>query len=365
MCLGLGDTAEDVKEWITEHDLWDSEDEINQKFVELLVSIVQDIHASGLMKDKFGREIPILIHELEYYEKIAQQNIEANGEALDRDFISFCMGTQDEIQASQNEMLKAEKRITSPRSQGFRGNSVTGKRSTDLRTIIAYSVFITFTMFIFWILVMIISSRNKANSENTPQQTEHFDKSTTELMAGSEEQSVPESVPEAEKDSFFLRYVGSDGNEIEIFLKDCICEYDRDGIRVYTCFVDEPAVETKGYAICIQSPEKTEVRFSKDYLIDQDAGCIYSLLVEMRDGIETFTRIQAEFVNGTANYVVENTYSMEWLIAEAYGLEYLDNGENFDCQQVEFTGLYYESDKTVLCGRASALYNASGKKVFH
>ena len=91
MCLGLGDTAGDVREWITEQDLWDSEDEIAEKFVELLVAIVQDIHASGLLKDKFGREIPILIHELEYYEKIAQQNIEANGEALDRDFVSFCM----------------------------------------------------------------------------------------------------------------------------------------------------------------------------------------------------------------------------------------------------------------------------------
>ena len=90
MCLGQGDTAEDIKEWITEQDLWDNEDEITPRFTELLVAIVQNIHASGLLKDKFGREIPILIHELEYYEKIAQQNIEANGETLDRDFVSFC-----------------------------------------------------------------------------------------------------------------------------------------------------------------------------------------------------------------------------------------------------------------------------------
>ena len=69
MCLGQGDTAEDIKAWITEQGLWDSEDEITPKFVEFLVAIVQDIHASGLLKDKFGEEIPILIHELEYYEK--------------------------------------------------------------------------------------------------------------------------------------------------------------------------------------------------------------------------------------------------------------------------------------------------------
>ena len=89
MCLGRGDTAEDIREWITEQDLWDSKDEITPKFVELLVAIVQNINALELLKGKFGRELPILIHELEYYEKIAQQNIKANGETLDRDFVSF------------------------------------------------------------------------------------------------------------------------------------------------------------------------------------------------------------------------------------------------------------------------------------
>ncbi len=40
-------------------------------------------HASGLLKDKFGREIPILIHEPEYYGKIARQNIERDGRHQD------------------------------------------------------------------------------------------------------------------------------------------------------------------------------------------------------------------------------------------------------------------------------------------
>ena len=361
MCLGLGDTAENIREWITEQDLWDSEDDIIEKFVNLLVAVVQDIHASGLLKDIFGREIPILIHELEYYEKIARQNMEANGETLDRDFVSFCMHdlpeVQNEMRVSQNEMLKVEKRVTPPKSHSF----AIGKKSTDMRKA-AFIIAIILIMSLFWVLGPMISSRNKTNSEDIPQQAEDFYESTTEFMVGNEEQSASESAPKAETGSFFLRYVRSDDNEMEIFFKDCVCEYDRDGIHVYTCFVDDPAVKTEGYAICIQSSEKTEVRFSKDYLIDKDAGCIYSLLVEMRDGIEIFTRIQAEFVDGTANYVVANTYSMEWLIAEAYGLKYLDNGEDFDCQQVEFTGLYDENGKTVLCGKASALYNASVKK---
>ena len=36
------------------------------------------------------KELPILIHELEYYDEIAEQNIEANGEDLVSDFTNWC-----------------------------------------------------------------------------------------------------------------------------------------------------------------------------------------------------------------------------------------------------------------------------------
>ncbi|MCH5272789.1 MAG: hypothetical protein J1E35_03875 [Lachnospiraceae bacterium] len=92
LCWGRGDTAEDIKEWVSGQNLRDREDEITGAFVELLVAIVKDIHTSGLLKDKFGKEIPVLIHELEYYDEIAEQNIRANGEELVRDFVKFCSG---------------------------------------------------------------------------------------------------------------------------------------------------------------------------------------------------------------------------------------------------------------------------------
>lgn len=57
----------------------------------MLIDIVRDIHASGLLQDKFGKEIPILIHELEYYDEIVEQNIRANGEELVREFAEFCV----------------------------------------------------------------------------------------------------------------------------------------------------------------------------------------------------------------------------------------------------------------------------------
>ena len=55
-----------------------------------MIEIVQEIHESGILTDKFGKEIPILIHELEYYEEIADQNIEANGDCLDEEFVKWC-----------------------------------------------------------------------------------------------------------------------------------------------------------------------------------------------------------------------------------------------------------------------------------
>ncbi|MCH5343859.1 MAG: hypothetical protein J1E64_07460 [Acetatifactor sp.] len=321
MCLGQGDTAEDIKEWITEQGLWDSEDEITPKFVELLVTIVQDIHASGLLKDKFGREIPILIHELEYHEKTARQNIEANGEALDSDFVSFCIPCMQEVQ----------------------GGTTIGKKYTDMRTVIAFIVIIVLVMFSFWALGLIISSRNTTVSEDTLQQTDNYGEENEESKA------------EAQKDSFLLSFDGFDTG-VEIFFKNCVCEYDEDDIRVYTYFVDDPALEAEGYAIYIQTPEDTmEIFPVVDYLVDRNAGCLYMIW-----GIQAFERVQGvEFVNGMGSYKILGAYNMEELIAEAYGLELLDYDKDFDFIQAELTGLYEKDGKIVLRGRGSALYNAS------
>ena len=55
---------------------------ITQAFVELCVATVQELHRSQALDDLFGRSIPVIVHELEYYDAIAVQNREANGEAL-------------------------------------------------------------------------------------------------------------------------------------------------------------------------------------------------------------------------------------------------------------------------------------------
>lgn len=206
LCWGQGNTAEDIKEWITKQDLLDREDEITEKFVELLVAIVQDIHVSGLLRDKFGKELPILIHELEYYEKIARQNIEANGEVLDKEFISFCMpgmpevhdkmrASQNEVQTSNNEVPKAEKSITAPRSKRFPSGSV-----IELCFIIA----IVIIMILIMTFGAIISSRNTSDSGGKTQQTEQFSEenedspaaaASAEQASDSSSEAAEESVP--------------------------------------------------------------------------------------------------------------------------------------------------------------------------
>ena len=170
MCLGREDTAEDIRKWITELE-WEGEDAISFKFVNLLVAVVQGIHASGLLKEKFGREIPVLIHELEYHEKISQQNIEANGETLDRGFVSFCMSCLPEV---PNEMPKAENPVTAPQPHSL----ATGKRLYISGKAVAYIIAIALITG-FWVLGLIISIHDKSTSEDTPLLKEGFEEETS------------------------------------------------------------------------------------------------------------------------------------------------------------------------------------------
>lgn len=102
---GTKDTAQSVRDWLELNELpffedddkaWDDESNylkasrITTRFVSELIEIVKEIHESGLLTQKFGKEIPIIIHELEYYHEITRQNIKANGKELLGDFIKFC-----------------------------------------------------------------------------------------------------------------------------------------------------------------------------------------------------------------------------------------------------------------------------------
>lgn len=94
-------TKEKITEWIKENNpqyysLVDNDclgndeiEEIDREFINILIEVVKELHQTGFIEEKFGKPIPILIHELEYYDKIAKQNIMANTLPVIRDFVDW------------------------------------------------------------------------------------------------------------------------------------------------------------------------------------------------------------------------------------------------------------------------------------
>ena len=101
-------TAELVRKWVIscgviyddewpdledDSDEWDKYEVMEDAFVDMLVRVVQRIHKAGIQKSHFGKELPIIIHELEYYDEPLKINLAANGpELIEQGFIDLCKG---------------------------------------------------------------------------------------------------------------------------------------------------------------------------------------------------------------------------------------------------------------------------------
>lgn len=77
-----------VKAWFKQQKI--REYESVELFVQQVIYTVREIHKSGIIKEKFGMELPIIIHTMNYHDNIAKINIKANGELLDKAFIEYC-----------------------------------------------------------------------------------------------------------------------------------------------------------------------------------------------------------------------------------------------------------------------------------
>jgi hypothetical protein len=60
-----------------------------QEFVNLFVRISRQLHQQGIIQNKFGRDIPVIIHELEYYDQIAHQTSAANPNGIAEEFVEW------------------------------------------------------------------------------------------------------------------------------------------------------------------------------------------------------------------------------------------------------------------------------------
>lgn len=90
LVFGIDETKPAVQEWIVRNGY--SYEGITGAFIRVLVDVVKELHSSGFIKAQFGKELPVLIHELEYYDEIGKQNIEANTLELVEEFVAFCSG---------------------------------------------------------------------------------------------------------------------------------------------------------------------------------------------------------------------------------------------------------------------------------
>jgi len=64
-------------------------EQATQLFVDLCVEEAQRLHQDGTIASVFGRPIPVLVHELEYYDAIAAQARAANPSGLADEFIAW------------------------------------------------------------------------------------------------------------------------------------------------------------------------------------------------------------------------------------------------------------------------------------
>jgi len=64
-------------------------DGIFQNFTKMMTVIAKELHDSGLIEQKFGRTIPIIVHQLEYYEEIVTQTAAANPAGITDEFAAW------------------------------------------------------------------------------------------------------------------------------------------------------------------------------------------------------------------------------------------------------------------------------------
>lgn len=89
-----------LEDWLKENGLWYSDEEedidfercmriasaITAYFIDACVRVARALHENGIIEQYFFRPIPILVHELEYYDEIALQTRSANPPGLATEF---------------------------------------------------------------------------------------------------------------------------------------------------------------------------------------------------------------------------------------------------------------------------------------
>jgi hypothetical protein len=82
-------TAQLIQDWISNSALSNDESAITEAFISTLIDVSLKLHNNSVIINVFGKEITIIIHELEYYDTIALQNKKANPSIAINEFLQW------------------------------------------------------------------------------------------------------------------------------------------------------------------------------------------------------------------------------------------------------------------------------------
>lgn len=80
---------------------------ITEQFVAACCSAAQLLHTEGLVSRALSSEVPVLVHELEYYDAIADQNEHCNPSGIAEEFVLWVRSGVAAVIADHHSSLPA------------------------------------------------------------------------------------------------------------------------------------------------------------------------------------------------------------------------------------------------------------------
>lgn len=72
------------------NELLEKGEQFAQLFITQIIKMVQQLFSENILQDTFGKNLPVIIHELEYYEEPISWTRRANPSILINEFIDAC-----------------------------------------------------------------------------------------------------------------------------------------------------------------------------------------------------------------------------------------------------------------------------------
>ena len=70
-----------------ENKLDEQDNQMQSAFMDIIISVIQELHKRGVVKEHLGKEVPVIVHELEYYDLPIEWTTRSNPEPLIAEFL--------------------------------------------------------------------------------------------------------------------------------------------------------------------------------------------------------------------------------------------------------------------------------------